>query len=61
MVICVVGFGLVFVDKKFYVLCDVMGIVEVILLIVFSIMLKKIVEGIDVFVFDVKFGFGVFM
>lgn len=49
------------VDKKLYVFCDVMGMVNFILLIVSLIMSKKIVVGVDVIVFDVKMGVGVFM
>lgn len=44
-----------------YVFCDVIGIVNLILLIVSFIMSKKIVVGVDVIVFDVKIGVGVFM
>lgn len=49
------------VDVKLYVLCDIIGIVELLLLIVSLIMSKKLVEGVGVLVFDVKVGFGVFM
>lgn len=44
-----------------YVLRDVIVIVDLMFLIVFFIMSKKLVLGVDVIVFDVKVGFGVFM
>lgn len=42
-------------------LCDVIVIVDLILLIVSFIMSKKIVVGVDVIVLDVIIGEGVFM
>lgn len=52
---------IVFVDKWFYVVCDVMVMVESFDLIIVLILLKKFVVSLEVLVLDVKIGFGVFM